>query len=160
MSAAAVPGPALITVRGTLSSGVIRTASLLLNVISDFTLIVTPATSAAAPVGTLQGGTLQVGLQVVPISGFAGTVAVDFPDLPAGFTATGGNVASGATAAFALQNNLQPAPTVFPITIRGRFGPDVQTVLLCVHVNLTPPLQPRPHPAPPLPSPVYAVQPP
>ncbi len=159
ISAAASPGPALLTVRGTLSSGVTRTATLFLNVISDFTLIVTPATSAANPVGTLQGGTLQVGVQVVPISGFAGAVAIDFPNLPAGFTATGGNVASGATGTFSLVNNLQAGPTIFQITIRGSFGTAMQTVLLFVQVKLTLPIQPGLKLAPALPTTVYAVEP-
>src|SRR5713226_3409211 len=159
ISAAALPGPALITVRGTLSSGAIRTASLFLNVISDFTLSVTPVTSATNPVGTLQGGTLQVGVQVVPISGFAGTVAIDFPNLPAGFTATGGNVAAGATVTFLLQNNLQAGPTVFQITIRGRFGTDVQTILLFVQVQLTIGIQPVPRPLAAPQATVYAVEP-
>src|SRR5258708_822262 len=159
ISAAASPGPALLTVRGTLSSGVTRTATLFLNVISDFTLIVTPATSAANPVGTLQGGTLQVGVQVVPISGFAGAVAIDFPNLPAGFTATGGNVASGATGTFSLVNNLQAGPTIFQITIRGSFGTAMQTVLLFVQVKLTLPVQPGLKLAPALPTTVYAVEP-
>jgi FecR-like protein len=134
ISAAASPGPALITVRGTLSSGVIRTTTLFLNVISDFSLTVTPVTSATSPAGTLPGGTLQVGVQVFSISGFAGTVAIDFPNLPVGFTATGGNVAAGATVTFPIQNNLQAGPTVFQITIRGRFGTDVQSILLFVQV--------------------------
>src|SRR5713101_6115396 len=127
ISAAASPGPAFITVRGTSSLEVIRTASLFLNVTSDFTLSVTPVTSATSPAGTLPGGTLQVGVQVVPISGFAGTVAIDFPNLPTGFTATGGNVAAGATVSFPLQNTLQASSTIFQITVRGSFGRSVQT---------------------------------
>jgi FecR protein/CARDB len=144
VSAAASPGPALITVRGTTNSGAIRTATLFLNVISDFTLQTTPATSATNPAGTLPGGTLQVGVQVVPISGFAGTVAIDFPNLPAGFTATGGNVAGGATVTFPIQNTLQAGPTIFQITIRGRFGNDVQSILLFVQVKLSLPILPGP----------------
>ncbi len=134
ISAAASPGPAFITVRGTSSLGVIRTASLFLNVISDFTLQVTPVTSAANPALVLPGGTLQVGVQIVPISSFAGTVAVDFPNLPTGFTATGGNVAAGATLTVPIQNTLQAGTTIFQITIRGRFGSDVQSILLFVQV--------------------------
>lgn len=137
ISSAALPGPALITVRGTTSSGAVRTASLFLNVISDFTLSVTPVTSGTNPAATLPGGTLQIGVQVVPISGFAGTVTIDFPNLPAGFTATGGNVASGASVLFPLQNNLPVAPTVFQITVRGRFGTEAQSILLFVQVRLT-----------------------
>jgi hypothetical protein len=144
VSAAASPGPALITVRGTTNSGAIRTATLFLNVISDFTLQTTPITSATNPVGTLPGSTLQVGVQVVPISGFAGTVAIDFPNLPAGFTATGGNVAAGATLTVPIQNTLQAGPTIFQITIRGRFGNDVQSILLFVQVKLTLPIAPGP----------------
>src|SRR6266849_3314940 len=159
ISATASPGPAFITVRGTSSLGVIRTASLFLNVISDFTLSVTPATSATNPVGTLPGGTLQVGVQVVPISGFAGTVAIDFPNLPPGFTATGGNVAAGATVTFPLLNNLQAGTTVFQITIRGRFGTDVQTILLFVQVQLTIGIQPVPRPLAAPQTTVYAVEP-
>jgi FecR protein len=163
ISAAAEPGPALITVRGTLSSGAIRTATLFLNVISDFTLSVTPASSQATPAHVLAGGTLQVTVQVVPISGFAGSVAVDFPNLPAGFTVTGGNVpgggaivTAGGTVAFQVQNTLQASTTVFQITIRGRFGSDVQSILLFVQVVATIPIQ-----APALHSQasVYAVQP-
>jgi len=159
ISAAASPGPAFITVRGTSSLGVVHTASLFLNVTSDFTLSVTPATSATNPIGTLQGGTLQVGVQVVPISGFAATVAIDFPNLPAGFTATGGNVAAGATVTFPLQNTLQASPTIFQITIRGRFGSSVQTILLFVQVKTTLPIQPPPGGATALQPTVYAVEP-
>jgi hypothetical protein len=137
VSAAASPGPAFITVRGTSSLGVVRTASLFLNVTSDFTLSVTPVTSATNPARTPPGGTLQVGVQVVPISGFAATVAIDFPNLPTGFTATGGNVAAGATANFSLQNTLPASTTVFQITVRGRFGSSVQTILLFVQVTTT-----------------------
>jgi hypothetical protein len=159
ISAAASPGPAFITVRGTSSLGVIRTAALYLNVISDFTLSVTPVTSATNPAGTLPGGTLQVGVQVVPISGFAATVAIDFPNLPAGFTATGGNVAAGATVTFPLQNTLQASPTIFQITIRGRFGTSVQTILLFVQVKVTLAIQSPLTPATALPPKVYGVEP-
>jgi hypothetical protein len=159
ISAAASPGPAFITVRGTSSLGVIRTASLFLNVTSDFTLSVTPVTSATNPIGTLQGGTLQVGVQVVPISGFAATVVIDFPNLPAGFAATGGNVAAGATVTFPLQNTLQASPTIFQITIRGRFGTSVQTILLFVQVKVTLPIQPPLTPATALQPKVYGVEP-
>src|SRR6266852_1329147 len=159
VSSAASPGPAFITVRGTSSLGVIRTASLFLNVTSDFTLSVTPVTSATSPAGTLPGGTLQVGVQVVPISGFAGTVAIDFPNLPTGFTATGGNVAAGATVSFPLQNTLPASPTVFQITVRGRFGTSVQTILLFVQVTTAIGIQPKltlPSAAQPT---VYSVEP-
>jgi hypothetical protein len=159
ISAAASPGPAFITVRGTSSLGVIRTASLFLNVTSDFTLSVTPVTSATNPAKTLPGGTLQVGVQVVPISGFAGTVAIDFPNLPAGFTATGGNVAAGSTVNFPLQNNLQAGPTVFQITVRGRFGTSVQTILLFVQVSATVPIQPKPTLPAALQATVYGMEP-
>jgi hypothetical protein len=140
VSTAASPGPALITVRGTTNSGAIRTATLFLNVISDFTLQTAPATSATNPVGTLPGSTLQVGVQVISISNFAGTVAIDFPNLPAGFTATGGSVAPGTTLTVSIQNTLQAGPTIFQITIRGRFGTDVQSILLFVQVKLTLPI--------------------
>src|SRR5229473_2213223 len=159
VSAAASPGPAFITVRGTSSLGVIRTASLFLNVTSDFTLSVTPVTSATNPIGTLQGGTLQVGVQVVPIAGFAGTVVIDFPNLPTGFTATGGNVAAGATVTFPLQNTLQASPTIFQITVRGSFGTSVQTILLFVQVKVTLPIQPPPTPPSALQPKVYGVEP-
>src|SRR6266852_2302567 len=159
ISATASPGPAFITVRGTSSLGVIRTASLFLNVTSDFTLSVTPATSATSPAGTLPGGTLQVGVQVVPISGFAGAVAIDFPNLPTGFTATGGNVAAGATVTFPLQNTLQASPTIFQITVRGSFGTSVQTILLFVQVTTAIGIQPPPTPPSALQPKVYGVEP-
>jgi hypothetical protein len=98
-------------------------------------------------------------VQVVPISGFAATVAIDFPNLPAGFTATGGNVAAGATVTFPLQNTLQASPTIFQITIRGRFGSSVQTILLFVQVKTTLPIQPPPGGATALQPTVYAVEP-
>jgi hypothetical protein len=98
-------------------------------------------------------------VQVVPISGFAGTVAIDFPNLPTGFTATGGNVAAGATASFPLQNTLQASPTVFQITVRGRFGTSVQTILLFVQVTTAIGIQPKPTlPAAGQPT-VYSVEP-
>ena len=154
ISAAASPGPALITVRGTLSSGAVKTTTLFLNVISDFTLNVTPASSQANPLIIVAGLARQIAVQVVPISGFAGTVAIDFPNLPAGFTATGGNVAAGATVNFTLGNTLPASSTIFQITIRGRFGNDVQSILLFVE-PLAIPIQP----GPPAPASVIAVQP-
>ena len=159
VSSAASPGPAFITVRGTSSLGVIRTASLFVNVTSDFTLSVTPVTSATSPAGTLPGGTLQVGVQVVPISGFTGTVAIDFPNLPTGFTAAGGNVAAGATVSFPLQNTLPASPTIFQITVRGRFGTSVQTILLFVQVTTAIGIQPKPTLPAAGPPTVYSVEP-
>jgi hypothetical protein len=154
VSAAALPGPALLTVRGTLSSGAVKTTTLFVNVISDFTLNLTPASSQANPAIIVAGGTLQLGVQVVPISGFAGTVTIDFPNLPAGFTATGGDVAAGATVNFPIQNNLPASNTVFQITVRGRFGTDVQSILLFVE-----PLAIPGQPTPVLQASVYAVEP-
>lgn len=154
ISAAASPGPALITVRGTLSSGAIKTTTLFLNVISDFTLSVTPASSQANPAIIVAGGTQQVGVQVVPLSGFAGTVTIDFPNLPAGFTATGGTVAAGTTVNFALQNTVPASTTVYQITVRGRFGTDVQSILLFVEPRAVP-IQPPPQ----LKASVFSVQP-
>ena len=136
ISAVASPGPALITVRGTLSSGVVKTTALFVNVISDFTLNVTPATSQNTPAALVAGGSVPVSVQVVPISGFASTVAIDFPNLPAGFTAVGGNVAPGAIGQFTISNTLPLSQTTFSITIRGRFGTDVQSALLFVQVSL------------------------
>jgi len=90
----------------------------------------------------------------VPISGFTGTVLIDFPNLPPGFTATGGNVAAGATVNFALQNTLPASTTVFQITVRGRFGTDVQSILLFVEPRAIP-IQPPPQ----LKASVFSVQP-
>lgn len=143
ISAAASPGPALITVRGTLSSGVVKTSPFFVNVISDFTLSVTPATSQTNPAVSKAGGSVQASVQVVPISGFASTVAIDFPNLPSGFTATGGNVAAGATGQFTISNTVPLGLTVYQITIRGRFGTDVQTALFFVQASLPGPVAAR-----------------
>jgi uncharacterized repeat protein (TIGR01451 family) len=133
-------------VRATFSTGVVKTTTLFVNVISDFTLGVTPTTSQANPAVSRAGGSVQVSVQVVAISGFASTnmVAIDFPNLPPGFTAAGGNVATGATGQFTISNTVPPSTTVFQITIRGRFGTDVQSALFFVQAPsaTTPALSP------------------
>src|SRR5207245_5797911 len=90
ITSAAVPGPALLTVRGTLGTGLVKTATLFVNVISDFTLTVTPPSMATHRIPVNPGGAIQLSVRVVPISGFAGTVSIDFdfphlPNLPTGF---------------------------------------------------------------------------
>jgi FecR protein/CARDB len=145
ISAAASPGPALITLRGTLSSGAVKTATLFLNVISDFTLQVTPASSQAAPNFVTPSGTLTLQVGVVSISGFAGTVIVDTPNLPAGFTvapANGLTLQAGTASNLTISTTLPPAPVVFQITIRGRFGTDVQSILAFVQVVQQIPIAP------------------
>jgi hypothetical protein len=146
ISAAAAPGPALITVRGTLSSGAVKTATLFLNVISDFTLGVTPPSSQANPIQGSNLAPLQLNVQVVPTSGFAATVAIDFPNLPDNLTATGGNVAAGATGTFTINTSqIQPnPPTVVTITVRGRFGNDVQTILVFAELAFATPIKKGP----------------
>ena len=143
ISAAAAPGPALITVRGTLSSGAVKTATLFLNVTSDFTLNVTPPSSQANPIQGSNLAPIQLNVQVVPTSGFAATVAIDFPNLPDNLTATGGNVAAGATGTFSINTSAIPpnGPTVFTITVRGRFGNDVQTILVFVQLAFATPIK-------------------
>src|SRR5262249_61439088 len=104
ISAAGARGPALITVRGTLSSGAVKTATLFLNVTSDFTLNVTPPSSAANPIQGSNLAPITLNVQVVPSFGFAGTVAIDFPNLPDNLTAVGGNVAAGGARAVLVLN--------------------------------------------------------
>src|SRR5882724_1429036 len=144
ISGAAVPGPALITIRGTSSFGAIRTATLFLNVTSDFTLNVTPPSSAANPIQASNLAPIQLNVQVVAAFGFAGTVAIDFPNLPTGLSATGGNVAAGATVTFSIQTSQFPVgpPTNVTITVRGRFGNDVQTILVFAQIAIAIPIQP------------------
>jgi len=79
-----------------------------------------------------------------------------FPNLPTGFTATGGNVAAGAILTVPIQNTLQAGATIFQITIRGRFGTDVQSILLFVQVVLGIGIQPGPSRSQ---ASVYAVEP-
>jgi len=146
ISAAAQPGPALITVRGTLSSGAVKTATLFLNVTSDFTLSVTPPSSQANPIPASNLAPLQLNVQVVPTNAFAATVAIDFPNLPDNLTAQGGNVAAGATQIFTINTSQIPPnpPAVFTITVRGRFGNDVQTILVFVNISFAVPIKKGP----------------
>ena len=146
ISAAALPGPALITIRGTSSFGAIRTATLFLNVTSDFTLNVTPPSSPGNPILASNLAPIQLNVQVVAAFGFAGTVAIDFPNLPTGLSATGGNVAAGATVTFSIQTSQFPVgpPTNVTITVRGRFGNDVQTILVFAQIAIAVPIKTGP----------------
>jgi hypothetical protein len=141
ISAQAAPGPALITVRATLSSGAVKTATLFLNVTSDFTLNVTPTSSAANPIQATNLSPLQLNVQVVPSFGFSATVAIDFLNLPAGVTAVGGNVAADSTGNFTLQTAGLTTPITTAITVRGRFGNDVQTIQVFVQFEVAVPIK-------------------
>jgi hypothetical protein len=142
----AAPGPALITVRGRLSSGTVKTATLFLNVTSDFTLSVTPPSSQANPIQISNLAPLVLNVQVVPAFGFTGTVNIDFPNLPTGLTATPGPVAAGATVPFTIQTSQLPVgpPSNATITVRGTFGNDVQTILVFVQISIAIPIVPGP----------------
>jgi hypothetical protein len=117
VTAAAAPGPAYIVVRGSTGTSLVKTATLFVDVISDFTLTV----SAPSQFGPSR--TLQVSVSVVPISGFAGTVVIDFPGLPAGFQVTPAtaSVPAGSTATFTLTATATAPPGPTQFTVRGTF---------------------------------------
>jgi hypothetical protein len=137
VTSAAAPGPAQITVRATSATSLVKTSTVFINVTSDFTVT---ANSATGFVGG-PGGTIPVTVTVVPISGFAGSVVVDFLSLPAGFTPTppSATVAAGASSPF----NLGLATNVplggATITVRGTFGATVRTLSVNVNVQAAPP---------------------
>jgi len=137
VTSSAAPGPAQITVRATSATSLVKTSTVFLSVISDFTVT---ASSATGFVGG-PGGSIPVNVTVVPISGFAGSVVVDFLSLPAGFTPTppSATVAAGGSAAFAMGL----APTVplggATITVKGTFGATVRTLSVNVNVQAAPP---------------------
>src|SRR3989442_1654993 len=136
VTSAAVPGPALLTVRGTLGPGFVKTATFFVDVISDFALNVSPP-STPNPLPVAPGGTIQLSVRVVPISGFAGTVSIDFLNLPTGFHATPGTVTVGEPGSFPVQvdSTVSAGPNQF--TVRGTFGPgSVQTVTVFVQVTI------------------------
>jgi hypothetical protein len=138
VTAAAAPGPAQIILRATFGTGIVKTATVFADVVSDFSLSVTPATSPANPLQVRAGGSAPITAQVAVISGFAGTVLIDFPSPPAGVTVVpaNANVAAGAAMQFDVQlaagGPLGPAQ----LTVRGTFAGSVQ--LATVFLNLAP----------------------
>ena len=138
VTAAAPPGPAQVIVRGTSSTNLVKTDVVFLNVVSDFTLTATSTANFIVARNT----SLPVDVTVVPISGFAGSVQVDFVGLPAGFVPTPAvaAVAAGATAPFfiAVPGAATVGPT--PLTIRGTFGTAIRTLQVQAQVQSIPPV--------------------
>jgi hypothetical protein len=105
---------------------VVRTSSVFAVVASDFTL------TASSPTGFVAGpgGTMPIVVNVVPISGFAASVSVDFTGLSAGLTPVPPNavLAAGASAPF----NIGVAAGVplggVSFTVRGTFLSTVRTL--------------------------------
>lgn len=156
VAASAAPGPALITVRGASTTNVVQTVSVFAVVVSDFTMTATSPTNFV----TSPGGTLSVTVNVVPISGFAGTVLVDFLNLPAGLVPTPANatVPAGSSASF----SIAVAPSVpiggISLTIRGTFLSAVRTLAVAGSVQSAPPVGGGPtQTAAPAPTPVAAT---
>lgn len=137
ISNAAAPGPAQITVRGTSGTNLVKTDTVFLNVTSDFTLIATSPSNFVVTRNT----SMQVDVQVVPISGFAGAVTVDFINLPAGFTPTPASqsIAAGATGSFQVFVPSTATPGNTPITVRGTFATAVRTIMVTSQVTSIPP---------------------
>lgn len=137
VTSASVPGPAQVTVRGTSGGSLVRTDTVFLNVTSDFTLTAVSSTNFLVQRNT----SMPVDVTVVPISGFAGTVLVDFPALPAGWVATppNANVAAGATAAFSIFVPSTATVGATPLQIRGTFGTAVRTLASAAQVQSIPP---------------------
>src|SRR5207245_2699003 len=122
------------TVRGT-SGTVVRTATVFVEVVpTNFNLNVNPPSTLATPIRVNPGDTIALSVTVVPISGFAGTVAIDFPNLPAGFQATPGNVAAGATGSFPVQVAATALGGLTQFTVRGTSGAVVRTATVFVEV--------------------------
>jgi hypothetical protein len=138
VTAGASPGPALITVRSASSANVVRTAAVFAVVTSDFTLT---ATSATGFVGS-PGGTIPVTVNVVPISGFAGSVLVDFIGLATGITAAPPNatVPAGGSASFTLAIGAAVPLGAINFTIRGTFLSTVRTLAVSGTVQSAPPM--------------------
>jgi PKD repeat protein len=131
VSAAAAPGPAALTVQAIFGGTFIKTSTVFLDVTSDFTLTATSTSGFVAARGT----SIPIDVTVVPISGFAASVLVDFPGLPAGFAVnpTSATVSAGGTAPFTLTVPAGATVGATPITIRGTFATSVVTLV----VNLT-----------------------
>ena len=133
----ASPGPALITVRAASATAVVQTVPVFAVVASDFTLTASSPTNFV----TSPGGSLSITVNVVPISGFAGTVLVDFLNLPAGFTPvpTSAQVVAGNNASF----TIGVAPTVpiggISLTVKGTFLSAVRTLAIAGNVQSAPP---------------------
>src|SRR2546428_792509 len=90
--------------------------------------------SRSTPIRVNPGDTIALCVTVVPISGFAGTVAIDFPNLPTGFQATPGNVAAGATGSFPVQVAAIAPRGLAQFTVRGTSGTVVRTATVFVEV--------------------------
>lgn len=131
---AAAPGPAIITVRATVGTGLVKTFPVFVDVTSDFTLNVIPATSPAAPAQVNANRTLNLSVQIVPVSGFAGSVLIDFPNPPAGFQPTSGTVAAGQTGAFPVFVVATTPLGIYQLTVRGSVGGSSQTATVFVQV--------------------------
>src|SRR5207245_2181003 len=129
--------PFILIITGQDSSGSITaTVNALLALQPDFSLSLNPATTSSAPAPVTHNSTLPLTVQVVvPTGGLAGTVFIDFPNLPAGFQATPGNVAAGATGSFPVHITRAAVPGPALLTVRGTLGTGfVKTATLFVNV--------------------------
>jgi len=134
--------PVLVTVTGTDSSGsVTQQLNFVLTLKGDFTLNVTPATTAGTPIQTAQGAQLTFTVQVIPGTGFTGSVTLDFANLPAGFTPISSNITVPAGGTAVLSVAIAQGSPLGPqtINIRGTFGSLVKLSPVFLDVSALPP---------------------
>jgi hypothetical protein len=149
VTSAAVPGPAIVTVRATVGTGLVKSQAVFVDVVSDFTLVVSPATSNTSPAQVNANRTLNLTVQVLPVLGFAGNVLIDFPNLPAGFSGTPGTLPAGGSGVFGIFVNATTPLGLYTMTVRGSVGgasPQTVTVFVQVLVALipiAPPIEPQ-----------------
>jgi hypothetical protein len=114
------PTPFTLVITGTDSaSGQTATANIAMTLEPDFTLTVTPATTAGTPTPATHNSVIALQVSIVSGAGFANPILVDFPNLPAGFSATPGTVNPGATVNFPLQVTASAPPGPAQVTVRG-----------------------------------------
>jgi hypothetical protein len=141
VTSAAVPGPAIVNVRATVSTGLVKTQAVFVDVTSDFSVVVSPATSSTNPAQVNANRTLNLTVQVLPVLGFAGSVLIDFPNLPAGFSGTPATLPAGGSAVFGIFVNATTPIGLYTMTVRGSVGgasPKTVTVFVQVLVALIP----------------------
>ena len=134
---AAAPGPALITVRGASATSLVQTVAVFTVVASDFTLTASSPTNFI----TSPGGSLTINVNVVPISGFAGSVLVDFQGLPVGLTPVPASalVPAGGSTSFNVGVGAAVPIGGIAFNVRGTFLSAVRTLAIAGNVQSAPP---------------------
>lgn len=114
------PTPFTLVITGTdNASGQTATANIAMTLEPDFTLTVTPATTAGSPAPATHNTVIALQVSIVSGAGFANPILVDFPNLPSGFVASPGTVNPGATVNFPLQVTAGAPPGPAQVTVRG-----------------------------------------